>query len=129
VLTKKELSKIFAKCAYKLTSILSTSNQYIVVTLYRAEANKVGDARSEPNHSPTLPPPEGRIKLTANPFEMALQMVGPAQRKMIIKWFLCGICLFLCAMLLPLIAGNLLTEGINWLIGCIDGRCGSGNST
>jgi hypothetical protein len=63
-----------------------------------------------------LPPPEGRIKLTANPFEMMLQMVGPEQRKKIKRWVCCGVCLFLCLMLFPLIAGNLLTDGLNWLI-------------
>jgi len=83
----------------------------------------VGDARSEPNHSPTLPPPEGRIKLTANPIEMALQMVGPAQKRMILKWFFCGICLFLCAMLLPLIAGNFFTTFIDCLLVGFSGNC------
>jgi len=52
---------------------------------------------------------------------MMLQMVGPEQRKKIKRWVCCGVCLFLCLMLFPLIAGNLLTDGINWLIKCITG--------
>ena len=35
-----------------------------------ADANKVGDARSEPNHSPFLPKPEGRLEFSLNPFKM-----------------------------------------------------------
>jgi len=35
-----------------------------------AEKAEVGTARDEPNHSPHLPPPEGRLTLTLNPFAM-----------------------------------------------------------
>jgi hypothetical protein len=35
-----------------------------------AEKAAVGTARDEPNHSPHLPPPEGRLTLTLNPFAM-----------------------------------------------------------
>lgn len=35
-----------------------------------ALANPVGTGRSEPNHSPFLPPPVGRISFTINPFTM-----------------------------------------------------------
>lgn len=44
---------------------------------YRAEANKVGTAREEPNHSPYLPPPVGRLQLTFNPWKMFTQLIGP----------------------------------------------------
>ena len=36
----------------------------------QAENNKVGTARQEPNHSPFLPPPIGRISFSLNPFKM-----------------------------------------------------------
>jgi Ca2+-dependent lipid-binding protein len=36
----------------------------------QAEANKVGEARTEPNHSPYLPAPTGRLSLSLNPFSM-----------------------------------------------------------
>lgn len=36
----------------------------------QAENNKVGAARQEPNHSPFLPPPVGRLSLSLNPFKM-----------------------------------------------------------
>ncbi len=35
-----------------------------------AKANPVGLGRSEPNHSPFLPPPVGRISFSLNPFTM-----------------------------------------------------------
>jgi hypothetical protein len=35
-----------------------------------AEQNRVGKAREEPNHSPHLPQPEGRIVLSFDPFKM-----------------------------------------------------------
>jgi len=34
------------------------------------EANKVGEARTEPNHSPFLPPPTGRLEFSLNPLKM-----------------------------------------------------------
>ena len=45
--------------------------------IYSADKNKVGEARSEPNISPTLPPPEGRLSLDMNPLQLMLKMVGP----------------------------------------------------
>ena len=35
-----------------------------------AETNKVGAARGDPNVEPFLPEPEGRFKLSLNPFAM-----------------------------------------------------------
>jgi hypothetical protein len=35
-----------------------------------AKANPVGNGRSEPNQSPFLPPPVGRISFSLNPFTM-----------------------------------------------------------
>ena len=37
---------------------------------YRADANKVGEARNDPNHDPFCPPPTGRISFSLNPFKM-----------------------------------------------------------
>ena len=36
----------------------------------RAKSNPVGKGRTEPNHSPYLPPPTGRISWSLNPFKM-----------------------------------------------------------
>ena len=44
--------------------------QVDVLPVALADKNPVGKARDNPNHSPTLPQPEGRIKLSLNPFTM-----------------------------------------------------------
>lgn len=85
--------------------------------IYSADKNKVGEARSEPNISPTLPPPEGRLSLDMNPLQMMLKMIGPDLKRKIVCTLLLGICLFLCVMLVPLILGNLVSAGILKIFG------------
>jgi hypothetical protein len=51
--------------------------QIDVLPKVEAEKNKVGEAQSEPNVNPFLPPPEGRLELSLNPFKMIAQLVGP----------------------------------------------------
>lgn len=41
----------------------------------RALKQAVGDARSEPNQEPFLPPPVGRLQFTLNPFAMIVSKV------------------------------------------------------
>ena len=63
----------------------------------RADADPVGSGRNDPNHSPFLPPPVGRIKFSLNPFVMGSELLGPV---------LCGkitCCLFCIAAVLLLI--------------------------
>jgi hypothetical protein len=43
-----------------------------------AKINDNGFGRREPNHSPLLPPPVGRLKWSWNPFVMGSQLCGPA---------------------------------------------------
>lgn len=58
----------------------------------RAEAQPAGMGRSEPNDSPFLPPPNGRLQFGWNPISMLSQLLGPR---------LCGIlCCCLCCGLL-----------------------------
>jgi hypothetical protein len=40
-----------------------------------ATANPVGGGRSEPNHSPFLPPPVGRISFTLNPLTLFVSIM------------------------------------------------------
>lgn len=82
-----------------------------------ADKNKVGEARQEPNHSPFLKPPEGRLELSMNPLKMLSQMIGPELKSKIIRWVICTSCIALCLMLLPLIAGNLISDLIAKLLG------------
>ena len=74
-----------------------------------AEKNPVGKARDNPNHSPTLPQPEGRITLSLNPFDMYKQLIGPEVRAKICRWLIVIICLALCVSIGPTFLGSLLS--------------------
>ncbi|CAM9877364.1 unnamed protein product [Discosporangium mesarthrocarpum] len=43
----------------------------------KAKLMPVGPGRSEPNNSPYLPPPTGRISFSWNPFILASELLGP----------------------------------------------------
>ena len=73
-----------------------------------AEKGKQGVGREEPNNDPLCPPPEGRIKLSLNPFEMFNQLIGPAVRRKIYCCLCCMACLALCVMMAPMIFSNLV---------------------
>lgn len=77
-----------------------------------ADGNAVGKARDNPNHSPHLPQPQGRMEFSLNPIKMLNQLVGPALRRKIYMGLCCAVCLFLFAMILP----NLLSAAIVALI-------------
>ena len=71
-----------------------------------ADKNKQGVGRDQPNNDPLLPEPEGRLKLSLNPFTMFNQLVGPAVRRKIY----CCLCILayaaLCAFMGPMIISN-----------------------
>ena len=48
-----------------------------------ADKNKVGEARQEPNHSPFLKPPEGRLELSMDPLKMLKQLITPELKRKI----------------------------------------------
>lgn len=75
-----------------------------------AEKNKVGKAREEPNHSPHLPQPQGRLEFSFNPFKMLGQLVGPALRRKIYCGICCVACCALFVMILPNLMGTLIAS-------------------
>lgn len=75
-----------------------------------AEKAEVGAARAEPNHSPNLPPPVGRLTLTLNPFAMFNQLLGPAMRRKIYCLCCFLVCAGLCIYILPNIMGGLILK-------------------
>ena len=85
---------------------------FSLIIIFRADANKVGDARSEPNHSPFLPTPEGRIEFSLNPMKMLNQMIGPELRRKIYSFILFAACVFLCVAMIPMIFSNLISQAI-----------------
>jgi len=52
-----------------------------VIPKAAAEKQPQGIGRSEPNSDPFCPEPEGRIKMSINPFDMYKQLIGPAMRR------------------------------------------------
>lgn len=68
-----------------------------------------GEGRSEPNIEPTLPEPEGRIKLSLNPLTMLNQLIGPELKRKIYCTVICGLCCFLLAMMMPMIFSNVIS--------------------
>ena len=83
----------------------------------RAEANKVGEARQEPNHSPFLPPPVGRLSFSLNPLKMFQQLVGPAMRRKIYCLTCIACCCALLIALFPLIASDLISALLSKALG------------
>lgn len=77
-----------------------------------AEKHKQGRGRSEPNDDPACPEPEGRIKLTLNPFEMLAQLVGPALRRKIMIALCLLACLTLTVYMIPMILSNGISKAI-----------------
>ena len=94
----------------KLSKTGLVKMQIDVVPLEMAQKNPVGKARDSPNHSPTLPQPEGRISLSLNPFDMWKQLIGPEVRAKICRWLVFGICLVLCISIAPTMIGSVLSS-------------------
>ena len=65
-----------------------------VLPQWYADLHPVGKGREEPNMSPYLPPPVGRIKFSLNPLTMLNQFTGPKFRKKCYK-ILCLMCLII----------------------------------
>ena len=61
-----------------------------------ADSNKVGAARGDPNVEPFLPEPEGRFKLSLNPFAMLNQLCAPSMRRKIWCAVICILCIVIC---------------------------------
>ena len=75
-----------------------------------AQNQRVGEARLEPNHSPVLPKPEGRIQLTANPLKMLEQLIGPDLLRKIYANMCLIICIVVLVMMAPMILSNISTQ-------------------
>lgn len=84
--------------------------QVNVLPLAVAEKNPVGKARDTPNHSPTLPQPEGRLELSLNPLKMLNQFLGPAIMRKIYMGCCLVVCIALCVMMFPMIMSQLIAN-------------------
>ena len=68
-----------------------------ILPKWKANMEKVGKGRDEPNFGPYCPPPVGRITFSLNPFTNLNQCVGPKFRRKIYCWICCFL---ICAYLL-----------------------------
>merc|ERR1712130_886895 len=84
-----------------------------VVPIWQAKSNPVGGARDDPNHSPYLPPPLGRMSFTLNPLKLFNMLLGPKARAAVKKWFWCAtcsiLCLGICYYVIPGVIAQILT--------------------
>lgn len=78
-----------------------------------AKKNPVGKARDNPNHSPTLPAPEGRLELSLNPLKMLNQLLPPAVKRKIMIALCCIACIGLFVMILPNLMSSLIVNAIS----------------
>lgn len=86
--------------------------QIDVVPIDSAKKNPVGKARDNPNHSPYLPAPEGRIEFSLNPVKMFNQLVGPAVRRKIAMSLCCVLCILITLPALPNLMANAIVKMI-----------------
>lgn len=87
--------------------------QIDIVPIDKAEANNVGEGRTEPNHSPYLPPPIGRLEWSWNPFKMLDQCVSKSIRNKILCALFIIICLAMCIAFFPIIFGDIIAVFLN----------------
>jgi hypothetical protein len=88
----KEKNKFWIQCYQKNEKSGRILCSLEILPMWKAEINKVGKGRKEPNQFPYLPPPVRRFQWSLNPFKMLNQCVGPRFRKK----FYCGICMVCC---------------------------------
>lgn len=62
-----------------------------IYPIERAEAQPAGMGRSEPNDSPFLPPPNGRLQFGWNPVSMLSQLLGPRLCAILCCCLCCGL--------------------------------------
>jgi hypothetical protein len=82
-----------------------------------AEKMKVGEAQSEPNVNPHLPPPEGRLTFSLNPCTMINQLVGPNFRRAGTAIIVMVLCIALCVALAPMLISDLMSAAILGIFG------------
>jgi len=74
----------------------------------QAEAQPAGAGRGEPNANPHLPPPQGRLHFSLNPFSMLSQLLGPRICCYLSTLFCCFILVVFAFYMGPTLISNLL---------------------
>ena len=109
----EEKNKFWVQCYHKNIKSGRILCSLEILPMWKAEANKVGLGRKEPNYSPYLPPPVGRFQWSWNPFTMFNQCIGPRFRKKIYKGCAICCCIVYLIFLIPYIIYHLSGQIVN----------------
>ena len=83
----------------------------------QADGAKVGEGRSEPNNSPVLPAPVGRMEFSLNPFKMLSQIFGKAFVAKMIGVLCCCACVAMCVAMVPLVISGVTSKVVENTLG------------
>ena len=83
-----------------------------VLPMEKAKVTSVGGARSEPNNSPELPAPVGRMEFSLNPFSMLSQLLGPELMAKMVGCLCVTACCALLVAMAPMIISGIITKTI-----------------
>ena len=109
----KTLNKFWVQCYQNNQKSGRILCSLEILPMWKAEINKVGKGRKEPNINPYLPPPVGRFQWTWNPFKLFNQCVGPRFRKKL-YCTICMICIVIYLMfLIPYMIYHLSGQLVN----------------
>ena len=89
-----------------------------ILPQWKANMERVGKGREEPNLDPYCPPPVGRFKFSLNPFTNLNQCVGPKFRRKMYCWLCCLLIIAYLILVIPYIAYHVAGEfanPFNWL--------------
>ena len=84
-----------------------------ILPQWKADLNKVGKGREEPNLDPYLPPPVGRFEWSLNPFKLLNQCVGPKFRRKMYCFICCCLLAIYLSCVIPYVIWHLSGEAVN----------------
>ena len=109
----KTLNKFWVQCYQNNQKSGRVLCSLEILPMWKAEINKVGKGRKEPNINPYLPYPVGRFQWTLNPCKLINQCVGPRFRKKV-YCTICLICIIIYLMfLIPYMIYHLSGQLVN----------------
>ena len=109
----EEKNKFWIQCYQKSIKSGRILCSLEILPMWKAEANKVGLGRKEPNYAPYLPPPVGRFQWSWNPLKLFNQCIGPRFRKKIYKGLAICCCVIYLVFLIPYIIYHLGGQIVN----------------
>lgn len=120
-LTQKSFQTLFSKVEFENNEqfwIKTSKNGGIlcsieILPLWKANSVIVGKGRSSPNNNPFLPPPEGRLSWSMNPFKILGELVGKRIKRKVLVWMCSIFCCLFCIFFLPNLIQYVISECLN----------------